>query len=351
MRPKSSPSACEEDPATQPEPNEPDTRKAPDANPPVVDKTDWPLSTDEEEYLDRRPRVLKAAHNVHECKQELAEAELALDEAKTVVKGKEAALEAANDLLLQEVDGEEAEAVETPLFDGVKANTATPSAVTDEEWRKVELSALTFMDDGEMRPLKPTTLKVMREHEPSIVTLGDLTNWQKEKGDFWSKDIKGIGPTAAESISAACEEFWKTHKPTETDGKPSDAPVATYEAVQESAPESYDFESTFPIAINPTKNETYDAEYHRGIINDAIAAKSETMQFAEQLSSERGANGMPLSKKEKTKIQTTVGENEQQCKDNFASYSETFGERAGKALRKYIDKHATKKAALKGGVG
>jgi hypothetical protein len=61
-----------------------------------------------------------------------------------------------------------------------------------------------------------------------------LSDWQEKKGDFWSADIKGIGPTAAEAIADAMEKYWTNHprlSPVPVEGLPAAvlAPPATDE--------------------------------------------------------------------------------------------------------------------------
>jgi len=70
-------------------------------------------------------------------------------------------------------------------------------------------------------------LKPLFEHEPPIVTLGDLTAWQAEKGDFWLKDVKGLGKAAADEIADATIAYW------ERNAQPAEAPTeAAGEAVE-----------------------------------------------------------------------------------------------------------------------
>ena len=76
----------------------------------------------------------------------------------------------------------------------------------DDSWRAVKLDSLADPEVG------PRTLKAMAEHEPPIVTIGDLADWQAAKGDFWAKDIHGVGPGAADKLADALEKFWKRRR-------------------------------------------------------------------------------------------------------------------------------------------
>jgi len=71
------------------------------------------------------------------------------------------------------------------------------------QWRTVELSSVDGMPDK--------AIKAFAEHEPVIVTIGDLSGWQEEKGDFWAKDIKNFGPATREKVEEAMIAFWQTH--------------------------------------------------------------------------------------------------------------------------------------------
>lgn len=57
--------------------------------------------------------------------------------------------------------------------------------------------------------ISPAIITKLAENEPRILSLGDLVDWQREKGDFWAKDITGIGPKAREEIENALMRFWE----------------------------------------------------------------------------------------------------------------------------------------------
>jgi hypothetical protein len=80
--------------------------------------------------------------------------------------------------------------------------TAKQPAPADDVWKAVTLASL------HTPAISPRVLKVLAEHEPAILTLGDLTAWQAAKGDWWGKDIGGVGPAAQEEIANAAEAYW-----------------------------------------------------------------------------------------------------------------------------------------------
>jgi hypothetical protein len=76
-------------------------------------------------------------------------------------------------------------------------------ANVDETWRAIPIGEA-------LQGLGSRIYKVFEDAE--INTLGDLTDYQAKKGDFWVKDLAGVGPKAAEDIADASEAFWKRHK-------------------------------------------------------------------------------------------------------------------------------------------
>jgi len=79
---------------------------------------------------------------------------------------------------------------------------ADDDAEKDESWRQVGLNMLADPS------IPPSLLEALGEHEPRIITIGDLVDWQKSKGDWWAKDIKGVGPEAQGKIADALEAYW-----------------------------------------------------------------------------------------------------------------------------------------------
>lgn len=65
-----------------------------------------------------------------------------------------------------------------------------------EEWRDVELKTLGLSD---------STIQAMADHNPKIITVGDMADFTAE---FAMSDIKGIGPVALELIEDVMTDFW-----------------------------------------------------------------------------------------------------------------------------------------------
>lgn len=102
-----------------------------------------------------------------------------------------------------------------PLFDQqaekpaeavqVDVAAADPSA-KGESWRECRFDdTAEFSDD-----LLPASI-VNKLADANINTVGDLYDFQAKHGEFWAKEIKGIGKSKAEKISDAMIEFWKKH--------------------------------------------------------------------------------------------------------------------------------------------
>jgi|GEM_PF-6663850 len=198
----------------------------------VLDRANSPEEKVAAEILEQRNKVARL--NVA-----LLHLERAMKQLRDKVKME---VETLDDL---ETDARAAQERPTPLFDGAvpsgSVSVVTPGggAVDDTAWRDTKLS-----DIG----IKPGILKALAEHEPMIETLGALVDWQGAKGDFWAKDIKGIGEKAQEEIAEACDRFWASYKP----------PVAA----------SYDFVNSFPVPLKSDMD--YDAKYHRDCIDCLI---------------------------------------------------------------------------------
>jgi len=94
--------------------------------------------------------------------------------------------------------------------DGFPVDSPLAVAADDDAWKTVRL------DDLENPSIKAGVLKVMMEHTPPITTLGELTDWQAKKADFWAKDLPGIGRAAQDSIAAATEAYWVRNPRTPT---------------------------------------------------------------------------------------------------------------------------------------
>jgi hypothetical protein len=89
----------------------------------------------------------------------------------------------------------------------------------DDLWKSVKL------EDLEPK-IKPAKLKALSDVDPPIVTLGNLTDFQAERGEWWAKNVKGLGDGGVEQIVAATDAYWAKNprKVEESPEKPSTAP-------------------------------------------------------------------------------------------------------------------------------
>jgi len=95
-------------------------------------------------------------------------------------------------------------AMREPAKPADESSTPVEPIGTDDDlsWKSVPLASLI---DPE---IKPGVLKALLENDPSITTMGELVDWQAAKGDFWAKDISGVGTSAQDSIAEATFAFW-----------------------------------------------------------------------------------------------------------------------------------------------
>lgn len=84
-------------------------------------------------------------------------------------------------------------------------NVPPPGApAADESWRAIPLADLT-------PKIGSRAMKALANHNPPLVTHGDLAAWQQKKGDFWMQDIAGLGDKGREEIEAAQMGWWQSH--------------------------------------------------------------------------------------------------------------------------------------------
>lgn len=77
-----------------------------------------------------------------------------------------------------------------------------PDEPADERsWRAWPLESLTSMG------LQPRALKAMAG--AGLETVGQLSDWQAKHGDFWIKEIKGIGKKVGDNVADVMERFWR----------------------------------------------------------------------------------------------------------------------------------------------
>ncbi len=130
----------------------------------------------------------------------VAEAKSALDTEREALHKIEHYLEELHDELATLAVGKNSERLP---FGEAKADSVVKESLTTqtEAWRSVALSTLT-------PKIKPAKLKVLAENNPPITTLGELSDWQAKKGEFWSRDLKGLGDGGREQIEKAAEAYY-----------------------------------------------------------------------------------------------------------------------------------------------
>lgn len=102
-----------------------------------------------------------------------------------------------------------------PLFDGpadeVKPLPPSPEGLavtqaappTNDKWRGLPVDAL--------QEFGATESIVAKLSGKSLETLGDLADHQAKHGEFWAKEIKGLGPQKAAKVADAQAAFWAKH--------------------------------------------------------------------------------------------------------------------------------------------
>ncbi len=147
----------------------------------------------------------KLIADLYDAAEDRREAEIAYASAAEIAKARKKDLEAAQERENRIVDKITGAPGAMPLFDDKPTDDATAGEVTpdDNTWKQVPLANL--HDPA----ISERYLKAMAEHEPPLLTLGDLTDWQKDKGDFWAADISGIGEAAQGEIADATAAFWE----------------------------------------------------------------------------------------------------------------------------------------------
>jgi len=101
----------------------------------------------------------------------------------------------------------------TPMAQAVEANSGDPDdpaveapaadpepSADPEAWRAETIDGL---DLGN----RPRNALV----NAGLETMGDLADWMQAKGDFWAKDVKGLGAKSAGEIADAMVDFWAAH--------------------------------------------------------------------------------------------------------------------------------------------
>lgn len=127
------------------------------------------------------------------------------DQAKAAKKEMDADQEALNRAIDAMLDGSVIRMDGWPKDAPLAAVADTETPFGKEGWQAVQLA------DLQDPHIKVGVLKVLSEN--GIHTMGQLAEWQKEKGDYWAKDIKGVGKAACDSIAAATDAYWVANAP------------------------------------------------------------------------------------------------------------------------------------------
>jgi|GEM_PF-1666211 len=200
--------AVDETPAEAPEPEDIPDRPNPHEDPAAFGN--GPVSVDGQLLLAED----EAMDNFRDAD---AEYESLADQAKAAKKRRDECQEDVNRAVERRMAGRVTKAgwpLDAPL--AAVADEA-PVAEGDSDWKAVELADLTDPH------IKVGILKVLAEN--GIYTMGQLAEWQAEKGDFWAKDLKGVGKAACDSISDATDAYW-TRNPRPVEDEPLAAPAA-----------------------------------------------------------------------------------------------------------------------------
>lgn len=118
---------------------------------------------------------------------------------------------------------------------------------TDEKWKLTKLVDIPNMPRAALRAFKKVT------PEP-LVTMDDLQKFQAKHGDFWAKDLPGVGPGTRQNVEDALEAFWTRQAQGDA---PDDAPSGDAETPDEPA-EAVDDEPETEEGTTKTAGEQLD---------------------------------------------------------------------------------------------
>ena len=158
------------------------------------------------------------------CRNDLIEAEKQEDDAKEAHKSAKQCVEdcqARLSLAVGQIVNLPQTPTDAPLFDvanyaGAEAERAAGIADAEHDvrgqgpaqpaWKAVRLDSL------QSPGIAARYLKALAENTPPITTMGDLAAWQEMKGDFWAKDITGIGEAGQNELVNATTAYWERRK-------------------------------------------------------------------------------------------------------------------------------------------
>jgi len=109
------------------------------------------------------------------------------------------------------------EAKQQPLLTGKPLKADTPQPSGSETGGPLDGSTVMFPESKDAwkaystdsLTLQAKTLAALQE--AGLTTLGKLSDHIRDQGDWWAREIKGVGEKAAEEIADAFAAFWKEH--------------------------------------------------------------------------------------------------------------------------------------------
>ncbi len=166
-----------------------------------------PVTPDEtpEEAPEQDDESKAVLHEIYTMEHEVAVAESAHVVAKEAAKAAKDHFDAAVDRLRRMI--RDAEKGPGPLF-------TQPKEEDGEAWRNQILGEL---DEPE---IPPGILSILDDN--GILSLGALVDFQSAHGDFWVKELKGLGAAKAAKISDAADAYWVRNPRPEPDEEPVD---------------------------------------------------------------------------------------------------------------------------------
>lgn len=192
---------------------QPEDAPEPEAEKPAVDKAlaevgeklspngGWPKY--DAEKLDAVRDALRARNEASENYETLHE------QTKVAKKQLEVAQEALDDAV--QVLTELPQSL--PLFGQIKPDNP------DDDWQSKPM--MDIRKENGRRIIADKYLKALNENNPPITTMGELEAWRAKKGDYWAKDIKGLGEKGREQIEAACEAMLEQRQAKAAEAKPA----------------------------------------------------------------------------------------------------------------------------------
>lgn len=96
-----------------------------------------------------------------------------------------------------------------PLFADQEGGPEPPKVTAEggEVWRSLPIDELLKLVN------RPQAAKALRENceQLGLATIGRFSDWMAMQGDYWHRNLEGIGDSAADSIDNAWSQFWSVH--------------------------------------------------------------------------------------------------------------------------------------------